>query len=287
MDERDWLILRVLYEHKNITKASQDLFMSQPALTNRLKDIEEKFKVKIAMRGRRGVHFTPQGEYLASYADQILLNLRQIKENVLNLDKSIGGTLRIGTSRLAAKYQLPKILRLFRNDYPEVDFKVIATWSRNIPNYLKSEDVHIGIFRGEQYWPDEKHLLCEERICIASRTKIELPNLPNLPRIDYETDSLLKVEIDNWWRRNYNQPPQISMEVDQVDTCKEMVINGLGYAVLPTAVIQGVKDIETIDIYNEYEQPIIRRTWMAYQKKSTDINAVRAFVDFVKNLDTW
>jgi len=168
MDERDWLILRALYEHKNITKAAQELYMSQPALTNRLKDIEEKFKVKIAMRGRRGVHFTPQGEYLANYADQIILNLRRIKENVLNFDKNIGGTLRIGTSRLAAKYQLPKILRLFRNEYPEVDFKVIATWSRNIPNYLKSEEVHIGIFRGEQYWPDEKHLLSEEKICIAS-----------------------------------------------------------------------------------------------------------------------
>ncbi|KUO61313.1 MAG: LysR family transcriptional regulator [Gracilibacter sp. BRH_c7a] len=283
MDERDWLILRALYEHKNITKAAQELYMSQPALTNRLKDIEEKFKVKIAMRGRRGVHFTPQGEYLANYADQIILNLRRIKENVLNFDKNIGGTLRIGTSRLAAKYQLPKILRLFRNEYPEVDFKVIATWSRNIPNYLKSEEVHIGIFRGEQYWPDEKHLLSEEKICIASKNRIKLQDLPNLPRIDFETDSLLQVEIDNWWKRNYTQPPQISMEVDQVDTCKEMVINGLGYAILPNIVVQGVKDIDTMDIFNEDGQPITRRTWMAYQKKSTDINAVRVFVDFVKS----
>ncbi|RBN36768.1 LysR family transcriptional regulator, partial [Priestia megaterium] len=55
MDDRDWLILQVLYREKNITKAAKELFISQPALTHRLQQMEKEFHVQIVNRGRRGV----------------------------------------------------------------------------------------------------------------------------------------------------------------------------------------------------------------------------------------
>ncbi|WP_238933669.1 helix-turn-helix domain-containing protein [Brevibacillus choshinensis] len=70
MDDRDWQVLHILYNQKNITKTAQLLFITQPALTKRLMQIEEEFGVKIVNRGIKGVHFTPEGELLAKRAGQ-------------------------------------------------------------------------------------------------------------------------------------------------------------------------------------------------------------------------
>ena len=83
MEDRDWLILQILHEQKNITRTAQALFISQPALTARLRQIEEEFGAKIVHRTTKGVHFSPKGEYLAKESATILARLREIKDQVM------------------------------------------------------------------------------------------------------------------------------------------------------------------------------------------------------------
>ena len=61
MDEKDWLILKTLYEQSSITKTAATLFISQPALSNRLQQIEDRFGTQIVVRTKKGVQFTPEG----------------------------------------------------------------------------------------------------------------------------------------------------------------------------------------------------------------------------------
>ena len=82
MEDRDWLILQILHEQKNITRTAQALFISQPALTARLRQIEEEFGTEIVFRTTKGVHFSPKGEYLAKESSNILRNLQNIKDTV-------------------------------------------------------------------------------------------------------------------------------------------------------------------------------------------------------------
>lgn len=283
LDERDWMVLQTLYIEKNITKAAQQLYISQPALTNRLQQLEKEFGVKIVNRGRRGVQFTPQGEYLAKSAHEMLLNIQKIKENVLNMEDNITGTLRLGVSTFFTDYMLPNLLKLFKEQYPHIEFKVTTGFSSHISHLIYNQDVHIGIVKGDFSWNDQKHVLFEETICIASKEKIDIHNLPHLPRIDYHTDPLLKSSIDNWWTEHFSQPPLVSIEVDKADTCKKMVANGLGYAILPSMILNDVNDIYKTDITNKDGKPIVRRTWMYYHKESIKLNIVKAFVEFMEN----
>ncbi|MGM7724774.1 LysR family transcriptional regulator [Metabacillus sp. Hm71] len=283
MDERDWLVLQTLYNEKNITKAAQHLYISQPALTNRLQQLEKEFGVKIVNRGRRGVQFTPQGEYLAKSAHEMLLNIQKIKENVLNMENNITGTLRLGVSNFFTDYMLPNLLKLFKEKYPDIEFKVTTGFSSDIAHLIHNQDVHIGIIKGDFSWKDQRHLLFEETICIASKHKIDIQNLPNLPRIVYHTDPLLKNLIDHWWSEHFTQPPLISIEVDKADTCKKMVINGLGYGILPSMILNDRQDVFRTDIKTVDGKPISRKTWMYYHQDSLKLNIVKAFVDFVEH----
>lgn len=285
MDERDWTILHVLYEQKNITKTAQILYITQPALTKRLMQIEEEFGVKIVNRGIRGVHFTPQGEYLAKRAEQLISTFREIKEEVLNMNQDIVGTLRIGISHYFGKYELPALLKLFREQYPRVDFELDTAFSKDIFQMVYNRDIHIGFVRGDYSWSGEKHLLFEEKIWVVSKEKIELSDLPQAPRIDYYTDALFKSLIDRWWADHYSKSPLTSIKVDRADTCKEMVKNGLGYAFLPSRFLNDVQDIYKIELTDKDNIPLKRETWMFYHEESLQNNVVKAFVDFIKTAD--
>jgi DNA-binding transcriptional LysR family regulator len=285
MENRDWEILKILYIEKNITKTAELLYMSQPALTKRLQHIENEFGVEIVSRGRRGVYFTPKGEYLAKCADEMINKLRIITDNLSNIDDDMVGTLRIGSSYFFARYKLPEILSLFKNKYPKVEFKVTTRWSSEIFNLAYNQNLHVAFIRGGYNWQDQKHLLLEESLCLVSANKIDIKDLPKLQRIDYQADVKLKELINNWWWDNYFEPPLIGIEVDKTDTCKEMVIKGLGYALLPSLVVKDAKDLYKISILSKDGEPIKRETWMFYSKDFLELKLVKTFVDFVKSLD--
>jgi DNA-binding transcriptional LysR family regulator len=285
MDERDWQILKVLYEKKNITKTAQSLYISQPSLTKRIQQIEMEYDQAIISRGAKGVQFTPQGEYLVKCADEMLGRLRQIKETVQNMDHEISGTLRLGVSNYITRHKLPGLLKLFREQFPKVNFKVTTGWSREAFDLVYNREVHIGIVRGDYHWGGSKHLLFEENICITSKEKIELKDLPSLPRVQYDTDNALKALVDNWWTRTFSEPPIIGMEVDKADTCKEMVLNGLGYGILPSVLVEDHSSLYRINLNNESGQPLVRKTWMLYHQESLELKVIKEFVEFIKKMD--
>lgn len=288
MDYRDWEILKELYNQKNLTKTARLLFLTQPALTSRLKHMQEELGVQIVTRESRGIHFTPQGEYLVHCAEEALAHLQKIKENVQNMSNNesnlVAGTLKLGVSNFFANYELPYILKQFKIKYPHVEFKVITGWSRDVTQLIHNKDVHIGFVRGDYGWRGlSTHQLFEETICIASKEQINITDLPRLPRIEYRGDYLLKSVIDHWWAENYAEAPFISIEVDQVDTCKEMVLNGLGYGILSSRVLAGIDDLYKIQLKDQDGNPILRRTWMYYHKESLEWNVVKAFVQFIED----
>lgn len=285
MDERDWLMLQVLYQHKNITKASQALFISQPALTARLQHVEKEFGIKIAHRTSKGVHFTPPGEYLAKSSAEMLLKLRKIKEQVANFDQKVAGTLHIGASSYFTMYTLPPLLKRFGKYYPEVEFKVTTTWSKDVFNLVHNQEVHFGFVSSDYGWQDRKHLLYTEPIYAAATFPLNMGDLPRMPRIDYQSDSLIKAAVDKWWRENFNRPPTISMKVDKLATCKEMVKHGLGYGIMPSRMLSDVGNLYKILLVDKAGKPIIRKALMIYYQTSLQINMVKTFAEFVEQLD--
>lgn len=284
MEDRDWLIVHTLYKQKNITKTAQALFMSQPALTARLRHIETEFDVKIVQRTTKGVQFTPEGEFLAKSADEILTKFRNIRNEVLSLSNNVAGTLVIGASNYLTMYTLPPLLQLFKLHYPKVEFKVTTAWSKEVFTLTYNQDVHIGFASIDYGGFSERHLLYEEPICIASTHPIILEELPSLPRIDYQTDHLLKAQIDKWWRENFSCPPTISMQVDKLATCKEMVRFGLGYAIMPSRILHDVQGIQKLNITSSDGNTLKRKTWMIYNQQALEMNVVKVFADFVKTL---
>ncbi|WP_026693010.1 LysR family transcriptional regulator [Peribacillus kribbensis] len=285
MEEKDWILLQTIYEEGNLSKASERLYISQPALTYRIQQLEKEFNTKILLRKKRGVEFTTHGEYLVQYSQNMLFQLRKTKEHLSNMDHKVRGTLRLGSSGNFARYKLPQILEGFLSRYPDIEVNLKTGWSFDINQMVNKEEVHVGITRGRYNWQGPQLLLNEENIYIVSRDPIVPKELPALPRINYQTDQTLKTTIDKWWKDSFTLPPYITMDVDNIDTCKEMVIRGLGYAILPGICLVGNEGLHTLKIESKITGEIIRKTVLVYQESSLELAVVKAFVEFMESVE--
>ena len=98
---------------------------------------------------------------------------------------------------------------------------------------------------------------------IVSKEPISLENIISLPRVAYKGSNSI-----------------ISVEVDKVEACKELVLNGLGYAFLPDSLIQG-EEFECIPMIQADGKPLLRRTWMMYKSSQIKSAATRTFIEFM------
>lgn len=285
MDDKDWLILKTIAEEKNITKAADRLYISQPALTYRLRNLEKEFAAKLVSRHPSGVILTPQGESVLSYAQEMLLQLRKAKERVQNMENKVQGTLRLGTSSVFAHYLLPPILKTFLEKYPDVEVSLTTGLSRRINRMLQKEEISVAIIRGDYHWVEQKVLLGDEPLCLVSSHPIEFKDLPCLPQVSYLTDSSLEPMIQEWWRESFSEPPHIPMKVDNMDTCRQMVLHGLGWAILPAIGLRQQGAPFTQELYWRNGEPLRRRTWMIYPTAALELSAVAAFTEYMKNQD--
>lgn len=288
LDEKDWKLLVNLYAEKNITKTSKKLYISQPSLTYRIKQLEKEFGITLLHRGNKGITFTSEGEYLVKYAEKMLSELRQAEDALANMNNQLQGTLRLGSSSNFAHYELPSILEGFIYLYPDIDVQLKTGWSTDILELLQSESIHAVFIRGDIKWSGEKMLLSEERMSIVSKHEINLGDLPQLNYIKYDTDQHLKTTLDNWWIKTFDVPAHVSMEVDRIETCKEMVKKGLGFSVMPNMSLRGEDDLYTKEIKID-GQPVTRQSWLLYKSDMIDLKIVESLSHFVKqyyNLDS-
>lgn len=283
MDQKDWQILIALHNEKNITKTAEKLFVSQPSLSYRLKNLEEEIGTNLLFKTKTGIEFTGEGEYLVEYSKDMLKHLQIMKDNINDISGEISGTLKIGSSSNFAQYVLPALLKTFSDKFPKVRFNVTTGWSSDIHKHLNDNNIHVGILRKDYNWQKEKILLNKEPLCIISQEKLDLNKLPEYKQIDYKTDNSLKETINKWWAATYSSPANIEMEVDRLETCKELVKNGLGYAIVPEICLYDDEKLFKEEVISIDNSPVTRESWLMYNSDFQELTIVSKFIEHMKS----
>ncbi|HMM19256.1 MAG TPA: LysR family transcriptional regulator [Selenomonadales bacterium] len=279
MDEKDWIALKTVVEERSITKAAERLYLSQPALTYRLKNLEKEFGVPLFSRRPAGALFTEQGEYLLHYAEEMLAKLGKTKEHVRSMGGKVQGTLRLGSSTTFAQWCLAPLLKSFKEQYPLVEIYLRSRVSSHLINLLREQEVSVAIIRGDIHWPENRHLLQEEALCLVSATPIDMDELPNLPWIQYDIDFLINATDEDWWREHFSVPPLTNIKVDKIDTCLQMVLHGLGWTILPEIWLRNHPSLHAQPMFSKSGAALTRKTWMLYKTEALERAAVKAFIE--------
>ena len=285
MDERDWDILLTVHQEKSVSRAAQKLFVSQPALSYRLQSIEKQLNIKIFVKGKRNISFTEEGELLVEYARKMKIKHQQLIDRLKDIKNTTSGELRLGVSSNFADFELPELLKNFHDLYPDIQLKVSTAWSTNVFKSLRNEEIHIGIVRGNYDWEESRILMKEDKVCIVSKYPISIPDLPKLPSIRHLSGPDTTLIVEKWWNKYFTESPNVSMEVGNLETCKKLVMQGLGYGILPMYCLKESdlkQRLYTYPLTMSDGQPILRKLWTFYREEDTNLSVVKAFVDFIQ-----
>ena len=282
--DSDWEILYKLYETPNMTKVADMLYISQPSLTKRVKNMEKEFGVKIINRTSKGVKFTSEGEYLAKRAKEYMEFIKNVKEGLNSYKTELEGTIKVGSPYTYSKFELTDVLFEYSKVNKNVKFEIINDQSNNLFKMVLKNHIELGFICGDFDGDVNKILVKQNKAYIVSKEPINLEKLSQMQRIDYKTNDKSKEILDRWWRKTYGENPPIGMFAGYVEFAWQLVDKGLGYACcfLPDG-FEKVYNLCLTPILDDEGNNIIRNTWLVYPKKKQMSIVVKDFVQFVKD----
>ena len=156
----------------SFTKASQELFVSQPAVTKHVRELESLYGVRLFDRKGNSISLTHAGEVLLEHCERILAAYRKLEYDMHLLNNEYAGELHLGASTTIAQYVLPPLLAAFTEKFPKLTVTLIDTNSRNIEKALQEHVIDLGMVEGVFRLPNLKYepFLCDELVPVVSST---------------------------------------------------------------------------------------------------------------------
>jgi len=282
MDERDFELLAALAKTKNITRAAEQLFVSQSSLSKRIYAIENELGVTLIQRSRLGVHFTAEGEEVCRRTVAAATELKLMREAIEAQKGYICGTITAGISVNYSLYRLPQVLSDFRQQYPHVNTHIIADHSRKLYQQLFDGTIDVAILRGDYLWKGNKILLERENICVITNVRDRGKDLSDIPYIGRNSDSVFEREIAHWMIENNLKSKSCGIYLDNITACVEMVSRGLGWAIVPEICLESFEgDIRPLTFASG--EPFVRSTYLMYSDNMTLLPQVDAFINMFRN----
>ena len=193
--------LKVFYtaaRRLNFTKAAAELYITQPAVTKHIHELEHYFKVKLFHRKGAALELTTAGETLLHHTEQLfaLYGNLEFEMNTHTLEHK--GRLRIGASTTVAQYVLPAVLASFHKKFPDVQITLTTNNTEQIERSLKDNDIDLGMIEGRSkntsikysaFIKDEIVLVSANKNSFVKKESIQLKELKNIPLLLREPGS--------------------------------------------------------------------------------------------------
>lgn len=141
----------------SFTKASQELFVSQPAITKHIQELETTYQTRLFERQGNKISLTAAGQLLLEHSERILDHYKQLEYEMHLLHNAYTGELKLGASTTIAQYVLPPLLASFIEKFPQVNLSLMSGNSREIETALQEHRIDLGLVEGIIRLPNLKY----------------------------------------------------------------------------------------------------------------------------------
>ena len=272
----------------NISAAAQNLFISQSAVSQSIKQLEEQLQVRLFSRSTRGVSLTSEGKLLLEYVSHALGLLQSGEEKIAASRQLLTGELIIGASDTVTKTYLLSRLEAFHKDYPDIRIRILNGTTSMVLDYLHAGQVDIA-FASEA--PDEtvysvRHCVDTHTIFVAAPDYLEfdkvytMEEIAALPLILLERKASSRVYVERYFQEHGVQiHPEI--ELGSHNLLISLARIGLGVAcVTEEFSLSGLSRGVIVPLKTDFEIPP-RAVTMCTLQGVTPTSAGNRFMDFI------
>jgi len=271
----------------NVSRAAEALFITQPALSARLKGLEAELGVELLVRTKRGVRLSEAGKAFVPFAQRALETVADGQQLLAELARGGAGRLAIGAAPAVSTSVLPGMLTRFRAAHPSVQLVVRTGHSEEVLEMVLREQVELGLVRelrhpeivGVPLYEDDLVLVVEPAHPFATRGMIRVADLASEHLILFDRTSSYH-ELTSRLFREAGVVPRGVMELDAIDAAKKMVEQGLGVALLPHTAVAAELAAGRLASATLAEASAIRRRIVAVRRRDAGppVELVSAFL---------
>jgi len=271
-------------EHGGFTRAAAALHVSQPALSQQIKQLEETLDVQLFDRTGRTTRLTDAGEVYLRFARRALLDLDAGKRALHDVQDLSRGTLRLGLTPTFTAYLIGPLVESFHRRYPSITLTVREMSQERMEDLLNGDQLDVGIAFDEVKSPDiETQALLVETLALvvghahsfARKRSIGLQALNDESLVLLSNEFVTREQIDRYCRQHAVQP-HVAIEANSISAVMEIVRRTTLSTLLPAAIAAQNNDLHAVSL----NPSLLERTAVLLRRRSAyQSAAVRAFIE--------
>lgn len=277
-------------ETKNFTLASQQMAVSQPALSKSISKLEEELETTLFERNNKCVNLTSQGTIFLKHAIIALTQIEQGKTEILNISKKERNRLSIASTYCIGTYFIPSVIGTFLSLYPDTKFQFNNAETENILEDLKSGKIELGFYENfeelskyrdivsVQVKKEKYVLITHLNHHLAKRNTISLKDLKDEAFIVYCQEGKDK-------KLSYSEfleyTPKISIKPSEINMLGGLVASGAGISIVPNTPMINTNAVSVLNIEEDLGYKVTNMGWLKTAKLS---EAAQKFKDYILEL---
>ncbi len=233
-------------EHESFTMAAEHLHITQPAVSKRIRHLEDSLKTTLFDRIGKRIILTPDGLVFRPHAERILYEMKSFRADMSHRNNRPSGTLTLATSHHIGLHRLPQVLRDFKIEFPDVDLDLHFMDSEDACVAIANNDLELAVVTLPEYpdeslslepvWIDELVVVMATDHDLASHSQIEPGQLLNKPAILPSIGTFTRKIINSYFSTKKDSM-KVILETNYLETIKVMVAANLGWSVLPVSMV--------------------------------------------------
>ena len=279
-----------LAESGSFSLAASKNFITQSAVSQQIRSLEERYSRELVERSKGHVRLTQAGEVLYQAGKEIIQKYREIEDSLQTLSRSVAGTVRVATVYSVGLYELSSPLKKYLRTFPDVNIHLEYTRANKIYEEVIRGDMDLGIVAYPSKRPqvlvtpfreDRLVLVCAPQHPFAEFHRLSIKRLNGEKFVGFERDVPTRRALDRIFRQ-HGVKVQYIMEVDNIETIKRVVEIGSGISIVPEPSIAQEVKAETLKAIPFTDEVVVRPLGIISKRGRRFTPAVQEFIDFLQ-----
>jgi len=284
------MVFHEVAKHQSFSKAAEDLFISQPAVTKHIRNLELKMGMGLILRGRGGFALTEAGKMLFKYTQKIFFHLMEIEDALGRFQKDQRGLLKIGTTESYSTCLMPRLLSGFQTTFPSIKIALDVGNSEEIERSLstyRNDLAVIGVtkvsrkFESIPFLREELVLIVSRDHPLSKRRSVSLRELEGYPLIIRAKGSTTRKILLQAFKA-LDIRPSLLIEAGSSEFIKQWVSEGKGVSVIVKRIVEEEEKRGILRIVPLSDKLYLEVAFL-YLKKERSNPTIKTFVQYAGN----
>jgi len=277
-------------ETRSFSVAASQNFVTQSAVSQQIRTLEERYGRRLLERTRGNVQLTPAGEVLYQVSKEIVQRYQDMEARLQVIAQRVAGTVRVATVHSIGLYELSAQIKRYLKAYPEVHLHLEYSRSSKIYEDALRGQIDIGVVAYPSRRPqitvlpfreDRLALACPPGHPLARHRQVSIRKLQGEQLVGYERDIPTRRETDRMLRR-YGVEVRYVMELDNVETMKRVIEIGAGIAILPEPAVRPEVKARSLAAVQLSDELFLRPLGIIHRQGKHFSPATEKFIEFLR-----